>query len=218
MSGQAIAVLLGSAGSFEIGGTRLPDVPVGIFDMHAMAGLGDVAGFLSLTCFRTIPVTVDYAAGLLVLEDEASLAQRAAAGTPVAVQVGVDGCSTDLKLGLELPGGRPVSVEVDTGSEVLILDEDCARDAGIDLHGPGVRTVAANDETGREVVRYFTDLRGDVTVSGSPAAHVTDPPVMVQKIIYDGLAGVRFLRNFTTTYDLARSRMIFAIPADQVTS
>lgn len=201
MSGQAIAVLLGSAGSFEIGGTRLPDVPVGIFDMHAMAGLGDVAGFLSLTCFRTIPVTVDYAAG-----------------TPVAVQVGVDGCSTDLKLGLELPGGRPVSVEVDTGSEVLILDEDCARDAGIDLHGPGVRTVAANDETGREVVRYFTDLRGDVTVSGSPAAHVTDPPVMVQKIIYDGLAGDRFLRNFTTTYDLARSRMIFAIPADQVTS
>jgi hypothetical protein len=41
---------------------------------------------------------------------------------------------------------------------------------------------------------------------------VTDPPVMFQKITYDGLVGDRFLRNFTTTYDLAAARMIFALP------
>jgi hypothetical protein len=40
---------------------------------------------------------------------------------------------------------------------------------------------------------------------------MTNPPVMVQKIIHDGLLGDRFLRNFTTTYDLPRSRVIFAI-------
>lgn len=34
---------------------------------------------------------------------------------------------------------------------------------------------------------------------------------MVQKIIYDGLIRDQFLRNFVTTYDLARSRMIFAL-------
>jgi hypothetical protein len=35
---------------------------------------------------------------------------------------------------------------------------------------------------------------------------------MVQKIIYDGLIENRFLGNYTTTYDLARSQMIFASP------
>jgi hypothetical protein len=35
---------------------------------------------------------------------------------------------------------------------------------------------------------------------------------MFQKIIYDGLVGGRFLRNFTTTYDLENESMIFSYP------
>ncbi len=97
---------------------------------------------------RTTPVTVDCSAGLLILEDQASLARRIAAGTPVSVHVEHDGSS----------------------------------------------------------------LRGDVKVSGAPMIRVTDPQVMFQKIIYDGLVGDRFLRNFTATYDLAAARMIFALP------
>lgn len=120
--------------------------------------------------------------------------------------------STDLMLGLDLPGGKPISVEVDTGSDVLILDEQFASDAGIDLQDQQVKRTAATDETGHEFVRYFTELRGDVNVSGAPSIRMTNPPVMFQKIIHDGLAGDRFLRNFTTTYDLASSRVIFAIP------
>jgi hypothetical protein len=210
MSGQAVTIPLGSVASMAVGASQMRDVPVGILDLHAMAGLGDVDGFISLSCFRTTPVTVDYAAGLLVLEDEASLVRRAAAGTPVTVHVGHDGCSTDLMLGIDLPNGRPISVEVDTGSDTLILNESLAGDAGIDLQGPGIRQVKASDETGHEFVRYFTELRGDIKVSGAPSIRVTDPEVMFQKIIYDGLVGDRFLRNFTTTYDLASSRMIFA--------
>ncbi len=65
---------------------------------------------------------------------------------------------------------------------------------------------------GNEFVRYFTELPGDVKVSGAPSIRMTSPQVMFQQIIYDGLVGDQFLRNFTTTYDLARSRMIFGIP------
>jgi len=212
MSGQAVTVPLGSLSSIEVGACRMQNVRVGIFDMHAMAGLGDVAGFVSLSLFRTTPVTVDYSAGLLTLEDEASLARREAAGTSVAVHVCYDGCSTDLRLSVDLPNGNRISVEVDTGSDTLILNESLAGDAGIDLRGQGVREVKAHDETGHEFVRYFTELRGDVQVSGAPSIRVTDPQVMFQKIIYDGLVGDKFLRNFTTTYDLPGSRVIFAIP------
>jgi predicted aspartyl protease len=210
MSGQAITVPLGSADSLQIGASTQRDVPVGIFDMHAMAGLGEVEGFVSLSFFRTTPVTVDYAAGTLIVEDETSLAARAAAGTTAAVHVRTDGCSTDLAMSVDLPGGKTITVEIDTGSDSLILDEGLAADAGIDLRDPAVAAVAASDETGHEFVRYFTELRGDLSVTGAPALSVANPPVMLQKIIYDGLVGDAFLRNFTTTYDLANSRVIFA--------
>lgn len=212
MSGQPVTVPLGTLSSLEVGPRELRDVPVGIFDLHAMAGLGDIGGFISLSCFRTAPVTVDYRAGLLVLEDEASLAQRAAAGTPVAARIRYDGCSTELKLSLDLPHGEPVMAEVDTGSDVVILNESRAGDAGVDLRGENTRQVRGTDETGNEFVRYFTELPGEVKVSGAPSIRVTGPEVMFQRIIHDGLVGDQFLRNFTTTYDLSRSRMIFAIP------
>jgi hypothetical protein len=210
MSGQAVTAPLGSLSSLQVGASQMRDVPVGIFDMHTMAGLGDVEGFVSLSRFRTTPVTVDYSAGLLTLEDEASLVRRVAAGTPVAVHVGYAGSSTELMLNMDLPNGEPISVEVDTGSDMLILNESLAGNVGIDLQGQGVRVVEARDETGHEYVRYFTELAGDVQVTGAPSIRMTNPQVMFQKIIYDGLVGDRFLRNFTTTYDLARSRVIFA--------
>jgi hypothetical protein len=212
MSGHDVTVPLGSLSSLQVGARLMRDVPVGIFDMRALAGLGDVGGFVSLSCFRMAPVTVDYQAGLLVLEDEASLAQRAAAGTPVTAHVRYDGCSTALMLSMDLPNGEPVLAEVDTGSDVLILNESRAGDAGVDLRGEKTRKVRGTDETGNEFVRYFTELPGDVQVSGAPSVRMARPRVMFQQIIHDGLVGDQFLRNFTTTYDLARARMIFAIP------
>jgi hypothetical protein len=210
MSGQAVQISLGSVASLDVGSYRCSDLRVGIFDMHAMAGLGGVEGFLSLSCFRGTPVTVDYTAGLVVIEDEASLARRAAVGIPVAVRVELDGCSTQVMLGIDLPDGRPVMVEVDTGSDCLILNEELAGHAGVDMHGDRTRKVEGEDETGNAVVRYFSTVNGDISVTEAPLIRVAGPEVMLQKIVYDGLVGNAFLSRFTTTYDLANSRMIFA--------
>ena len=212
MSGQELSIPLGSVASLDFGSCHGRDVPAGIFDMSAMAGLTGIDGFLSLSYFRATPVTIDYAAGLVVVEDGDSLARRAAAGAAVPVQVHRDGCSTDLRLGLDLPSGHPITVEVDTGSDVLILNTPLAAHAGIDLREQASRTAEGQDETGRAFVRYFATIRGDVSVTAAPVIRTTDPDVMFQQIIYDGLVGDRFLRNFTTTYDLANSRMIFAVP------
>lgn len=210
MSGHPVRIPLGRLTSLAAGEHEWRDVTVGIFDMAAMAGLDGIGGFVSLTCFRDIAMTVDYRSGRLVVEDGRSLARRAAAGTPVAVDVRQDGCSTDLLLGIDLPGGRPVRVEVDTGSDVLILNQALAGDAGADLQDAAVRTVEGTDETGHRFVRYFTTLTGDISVTSAPQLKMTAPPVMFQEIIHDGLAGDQFLRNFTTTYDLPRNRMIFS--------
>lgn len=44
MSGRPVTVPLGSLSSLQVGARLMRDVPVGIFDMHAMAGLSDVEG------------------------------------------------------------------------------------------------------------------------------------------------------------------------------
>ncbi len=210
MSGHPVTIPLGRLASLGVGDHRAQDVPVGIFDMQTMAGLEGVEGFLSLTYFRDAPVTIDYPAGRLVIEDEASLAARAAAGLTVPVEVRRDGHSTEVLLSIDLPSGKTVKAEVDTGSDELILNDLLAADAGVDLLGEGVRRASGTDETGHEFVRYFTALTGQISVTGAPRLRLPAPQVMFQRIIHDGLAGDKFLRNFTVTYDLPGSRMIFS--------
>jgi len=210
MSGQQVTLPLGSLSWLSFADSRCDDVAVGILDMGELAGLEGIDGFLSLGHFRSAPVTVDYPAGVMVVEDEESLARRVKAGVPVEVHVELDGCSTSVFVSLDLPGGQPVTVEVDTGSDVLILDETAAEHLGVDLHGPGARRDDGHDETGHVFTRYFATLPGPVSVTGAPGIRQPDPAVMFQKIIYDGLAGNAFLRNFAVTYDLPNNRMIFA--------
>jgi hypothetical protein len=110
---------------------------------------------------------------------------------------------------LDLPGNRTVEVEIDMGSDTLILDETLAEPLGVDLHHHGVRRIEDRDETGHAYTRFFTGLTGSIHATEAPSVAQTDPEVMFQRIIYDGLVGDAFLRRFTVTYDLPRGRVVF---------
>jgi hypothetical protein len=127
----------------QAGPHQWQDLPIGIFDLHAMAGLEGVEGFLSLTCFRDRPVTVDYGAGIVAFDDAEAADGRAADGQAVRY----DGWSTDLSVGIDLPSGRSITVEVDTGSDALILDNSLSGAAGVDLTDPAISSVKGTDET-----------------------------------------------------------------------
>jgi hypothetical protein len=159
-----------------------------------------------------LSVTVDYAAGVLVLEDRDSLAARAESAATVEVRVEQDAHTTSVFLPLDVPGLGSISVEVDLGGDSLILDEAFAGDLWVDLVAEGTRRVEGEDETGHVFTRYFSRLDGVVNASGAPAIRQSDPGVMFQKIIYNGLVGDAFLRNFVVTYDVLNARMIFAAP------
>jgi hypothetical protein len=211
MSGQEIAMPMSTLGSLTLGDHTAASVPACVFDLGGAAGQDGIDGFVSLTYFRSAPVTIDYAAGVIVIEDERSLAARADHGTQVAIKVREDGpYSTDVYLDLTLPGGRSVTVEVDTGSDTLILNQPFAAPAGIDLAAESTRKLTGQDETGHTYARYFASLPADVSLTAAPAFRQPHPQVMFQEIIHDGLIGDAFLRNFVTTYDLPNSRMIFA--------
>jgi hypothetical protein len=205
MSGQEVTVPLAVAPLLEFGGISMRDSEVGLIDLSRFPPeLADVDGFLSLAFFVDQPFTVDYARR--TIRDGSG-----SDGVVVPVVVELDGPSVGVFMRLTIPGGRSISVEVDMVSDSLILDERFAAEVGVDLGGTGVRRVEGTDETGNPYVRSFTRLEGSIHPTGAPDLAVPSPDVMFQRIIYDGLVGDAFLRNFRVTWDIAGSRMILAL-------
>jgi hypothetical protein len=212
MSGQLVTVPTSTLDSLSLGDFRIKDLPIGIFDMDQLMPGADIGGFLSLGFFRDQAVTVDYRKQTITLENQDSLEKLKAEGTVVPVKIGLQGDSLGITLPLELSGGQKINAEVDTGSQALILHERFMKTLGIAADSPNVRRKDGKDETGHEFSRYFTRLEGNVHLPGSPEMGVKGIDAMFQKIIYDGLVGHYFLREFRVTYDLPRSRMIFRKP------
>ncbi len=210
MSGQEVTVPLADAPPLAMGDAVRSDHVVGILDIEGDGpGLAAVDGFLSLAFFETMPFTVDYARGVVVVEQPSSLEARARPGAVVPVRVEEDGPAIVAFMQLELPGGATVDVEIDMGSDCLILDERYAEAVGVRLDAADVRRVDGTDETGYEYTRRFATLAGEIHASAAPSVSHQAPEAMFQKIIYDGLVGDAFLRRFTVTYDLPGGRVVF---------
>lgn len=209
MSGQAVTVPLSRLASVSLGGKEVRDFPVGIFDVDAILPDSGISGFLSLGFFRDLPHTVDYERKVLRFEDADSLRALKATGTTVALQRDEDGPSLSVMMPLVLPNGEIASMEVDTGSQSLILHEKFMGPLGIAPDGEGVRRKDGKDETGHAYARYFTSLKGAVHLPGAKERKAENPAVMFQKIIYDGLVGFHFLRGFKVTWDLPGRELIF---------
>jgi len=209
MSGQEIRVPLATVPSVRFGARAVKDLPVGVFDLGD--DLPGIEGFLSLGFFDGAGFTVDYAASSVVIEDAASLAARAAKGTAISVEVKREGPVLTVFLPLVV-AERDALVEVDTGSNAVILHDRYLELLGVQRDDPKVRRAEGKDETGNTFVRHFAVVSGPFAPRGAPAVARKDLKVMFQTIIYDGLVGDAFLRQFTVTYDLAGSQMIFARP------
>jgi hypothetical protein len=190
MSGQAVTTPLATLSSLEFDELVVRDHTVGVFDLD---GLPDgIDGFLSLAFFAESPFTVDY------VRSEVRLG--AGDGTTVDIEVEVDGPAVTAFAPLTLPDGRVVRVEVDMGSDALILDDAFAQG--------DLRVVEGTDETGHTYVRRFGTLPGRVSLASE--LWQDDPKVMFQKIRYDGLIGDDFLSRYTVTFDIPGSRMVFS--------
>jgi len=211
MSGQEVGVPLAEAPPIAFGGFTRTRHVVGILDTTEFPEpLKAIDGFLSLAFFESMAAfTVDYGCAIVAVESPETLAQRAAGGTSVGVRLDRLGPALVAFLPLTVPGLGSIEVEVDMGSDSLILDARHAPAVGVRLDDPAVRRVEGSDETGNAYVRCFTHLAETIHVTGEPSLAQEAPDVMFQEIIYDGLIGHAFLSRFTVTYDLPGARMIF---------
>jgi hypothetical protein len=198
MSGQVVTVELGRADQLQFADFAVEDAEVGLLDMSGFPKeLDHVGGFLSLAYFADVAFTVDYP------DRSVSLGERDGASLPV--EVVRDGPAISVMLPLTLPTGESVSVEVDMGSDCLILDERF-----ISLGDGDRRVVEGVDETGNAYTRTFASLAGAIHPTAAPALVQEDPPAMFQKIIYDGLVGQEFLSRFAVTFDVPGSRLVLS--------
>ncbi len=212
MSGQAVTVPLSKLGSIAVGEKVAQDFPVGIFDVEAILPNTGISGFLSLGFFEKFPHTVDYQRNMILFESESSLRTLRSSGTVVKLTPDQDGPSYGVMMHLVLPNGQQAKMEVDTGSQSLILHEKYMQQLGLSPNDPKVKRRDGKDETGHIYSRFFTSLTGSVHLPGADDMKMENPAVMFQKIIYDGLVGFYFLREFKVTYDLPRAELIFNKP------
>ena len=204
MSGQEVELPLAQLTSLRFDDLRREDVEVGVLDLSGFPPeLGEIDGFLSLAFFDEQPFTIDYERAVVKLGGSDG-------GVSVPLEVERDGPAVTAFMRLVLPGGRVARVEVDMGSDELILDDGLAAGVGVALDDPAVRVVDGTDETGHAYTRRFTTLHGAIHPDGAPAIAQDDPAVMFQRIRYDGLVGDAFLRRFAVTFDLPAGRIVFA--------
>ena len=195
---------LATARSLCFGPLEHAELAVGVLDLGEIP----VDGFLGLGFFGSSPFTFDYRNEAIVVETAASLAERRTAGDAIELRLDRDGPSLVAFMELTIPGERTISAEVDTGERHA--------DPGRAVRGrrrdrsehPAWRRVEGTDETGEAYVRTFAKLAGEIHPTYAPEAAQTEPEVMFQKIIHDGLIGDAFLRRFAVTYDLEDCSMI----------
>jgi predicted aspartyl protease len=239
MSGQTLTVPIAKLPTLTVGNEQSQNVEFGLWDMHSLLGkdadLADVQGMLSLKFFENRPFTVDYQAGTVVLESPDSLKAREKTGQSVPVKLEQDQSTTmTVWVELRLPdearsdglqqqhhgrhggGGGFRSqrrkehwAEVDTASNVTVLNEKYMNALGVQPGTDKVRREDGKDETGGNYVRYFTKLDSPLVLVADRKVREEKPDVMFQRIVYDALLGNEFLRNYTVTYDLPHRRMIF---------
>jgi Aspartyl protease len=204
MSGQAVTLPLATLPSLTFDSLRRTAVHVGILDTAGFPPeVTEVDGFLSLAFFGQTPFTVDYPRGVVCVGAPGR-------GTAVDVRIESDGLAVTAFMPLVLPSGRTIEVELDMGSNVLILNDRLAEEVGIALDDPRLRVVEGLDETGHAYTRRFGSFRGRIHPGGAPELAQDDPDVMFQAIRYDGLVGDAFLRRFAVTFDIPARRVVFA--------
>jgi len=213
MSGQTITGPLAQIPSISVGTVARRDVVVGLYDLEGFfpADSG-IEGILAAQFFEPWPYAVNSVTRTVRVERDGPGPDRPKVPVEAPILVQRDGPSVEMFLDLRLPSGSIARVEVDTGSDSLILHSRFMEELGVNPDRANVTRRDGKDETGHAYVRYFAQLQGRVAVAAAPTVGQNDPRVMFQEIIYDGLVGDDFLRSFEVTYDLGRSRLTFADP------
>jgi len=207
MSGQAVEVPLVRLPRLDVGGYTVDAHVAGVADLGDPDGPNGFAGILGPGLFDQHVVTTDPRTMTLTVQPAEGFD---ADGFEIPLAMRHTGPAVDPFTRLILPSGREVLVEVDTGSEFLILDTRFMADCGVQIDDPGVTTKTGTDETGYQWTRRWATANGEVYLPAAPQTAQAQPRVQFQDIIYDGLIGTDYLERYRVSFDVSGSRLVLS--------
>ena len=190
MTGEVVTFPLHRAPPLELGGWPLLLETVGGLDLSSSLppNWPPVAGVLALDAFAEQPVTIDFAAGRIVLESAASLAHRVAERPSLQVRLVRHADDRTLDVYVAVRAGEGLCwLELDSGNT-----------------GPAVLAPATAAALGADADAMRSQA-GPVAFDLSGAGAVTTPAV-VKDLVIDGNLGLAFLEGRTLTFDLGAER------------
>ena len=164
-------------------------------------------GILSISAFRTQPITIDFVKHVVVLETPQSLAERRKSGTTVPLQFDdFRGVELDIFARFML-GSDTAQCIVDTGSPSATISLRYLGALGVDTADTAVHKHRTANAAGGQLTRYSANVpRLSLLASHSVAAE--HPRVSFANIIYDCAVGVDFWAGKVVTFDIPHRQII----------
>lgn len=210
MSGQIISIPLTELQKTRVGPIERNEFTVGVFDSSGFpTELNEISGILSPDYFEDVIFTVDYENSKILLRESTSKIEDLC---DFVVPLDIDKTDHTISIFINAvtPSGRKVRLELDSGSDILILNDRLMNELGINTEDPHIKILRGVDETGGNYVRYITALQGKFAIAGAEEIFQINPRVVFQDIVYEGLLGNDFLRNYNVTFDLKLSKSGFS--------
>ena len=211
LNGESVAMERAKVGKIGVGGVlELRDVGVAVTDHFDdwLKDFGRIDGALSLRALADRPFTLDFNANMLYLEDEESVAERAAKGRAVEIEFDQAGPEVlTISAVADAFGAYRGRFTIDTSTASTILSQASLAKLGLREDSPSLRRVQGWSLAGQPQTRYYARMAGKVALG--EAASEDDPTICFQKLARDGVLGLNFLRGKIVTFDLPGCRLIF---------
>jgi len=181
-TGRCTGIVLSAAGY------RATPPVVGLIDLGKLNPAdAPLDGLASLNMFEGKAITLDFANGILVVESDASLAERVRNMTPLKVRLSGEVQGLALAVSAEVPTAKgPLWMELDSGNGgTVLISKQYADLFGLD---PSIET--------KQKVRF--PIVANVNVD---TEHAFTPDIII-----DGSLGMPFLSNWVITLDLRNGK------------
>lgn len=177
-SGKHFPTPLVTLPAFSLGGVVFPGGPAMRWDGFDRSG---VPSLLTAPAFANVPVTFDLDRHTMILEDAASLAERARTSTRIPLALKRDGSIFLLPLvDVDFGGGQHGRCIVDTGSGGTMLNARYMAAFGLKPGDPNVKSYVANEPSGKIRLSFAkipqVALQAAPTMSAAPNVGFEEAP------------------------------------------
>jgi len=200
MTGEKKTIDLTKVLSIELGLSKKMNQTFGvssIFD-NIPKKYGPIDGALSLNFFKNRPFSIDYKERKLILETEKSLMEIKKDGQSIILIEYSDSHTTGFHINMLIAEKHKAIFEIDTGAATTIVNSTWIERLNLPKAVKGIYPVYR--------------IIPQIEVLNAPKIAETPANTVVRKIIYDGVLGNRFLKNWRVTFDVKLRKIIFSTP------